>query len=117
MEKKYHWHKISERIESLELNSNGLMQIEVDGKKICVARLGDALMGCANACPHASGRMSEGFIDAMGNIVCPLHRYRFDLKTGRNVSGEGYFLKTYPIEKRDEGVFIGMEEKKGLFGL
>jgi 3-phenylpropionate/trans-cinnamate dioxygenase ferredoxin subunit len=31
------------------------------------------------------------------------------MKNGRNTSGEGYFLKTYPIELREEGLFIGFQ--------
>jgi len=44
----------------------------------------------------------------MGHIVCPLHRYKYDPKTGRNVSGEGYFLKTFRAEVREDGVFVDM---------
>jgi 3-phenylpropionate/trans-cinnamate dioxygenase ferredoxin subunit len=54
--------------------------------------------------------MSNGFIDPLGNIVCPLHRYKFSMETGRNTSGEGYFLKTYPIELREDGIYAGIEE-------
>ena len=72
------------------------------------------LHACAAKCPHAGGTMSNGYIDALGNIVCPLHRYKFSLENGRNISGEGYFLKTYPIEQRDDGIFIGMEDS-GMF--
>jgi 3-phenylpropionate/trans-cinnamate dioxygenase ferredoxin subunit len=28
------------------------------------------------------------------------------MKNGRNTTGEGYFLKTYPVEQRQEGIFI-----------
>jgi nitrite reductase/ring-hydroxylating ferredoxin subunit len=52
--------------------------------------------------------MAEGFIDASGNIVCPLHHYKFHLKNGYNVSGEGYKIKVYKVEQRDNGVFIGL---------
>jgi 3-phenylpropionate/trans-cinnamate dioxygenase ferredoxin subunit len=41
--------------------------------------------------------------------VCPLHRYRFSLANGRNTSGEGYFLKTYPVKEDDDGVWVGLE--------
>ena len=44
------------------------------------------------------------------NIVCPLHCYKFSLLNGRNVSGEGYYIKLYRIEQRDDGVFMGLEE-------
>lgn len=88
--------------------------IEVDDKKVTLIKKGDAVYACAIKCPHAGGIISEGFIDAAGNIVCPLHRYRFNPQTGRNVSGEGYFIKHWPVEKRPDGIYIGIEEK-GLF--
>ena len=53
--------------------------------------------------------MANGFVDATGNIVCPLHRYRFKLDNGRNSSGEGYYLKTYPIETRSDGLYLGIQ--------
>jgi 3-phenylpropionate/trans-cinnamate dioxygenase ferredoxin subunit len=62
------------------------------------------------------GNAREGYIDALGNVVCPLHRYKFDLKNGRNISGEGYYLKNWPVEIREDGVYVGIEESK-LFGL
>jgi len=60
--------------------------------------------------------MAYGYIDALGNIVCPLHRYKYSLQNGRNVSGEGYFLKHWPIELNEDGVYIGLEDGGGLFG-
>ncbi len=100
------WHKIAEDIYELKT----LTEIEIANKKICVVIHNDILYACAAKCPHASGKMTDGYVDAVGNIVCPLHRYKFNLKTGRNVSGEGYFLKTYAIEVRNEGVFVGFEQ-------
>jgi 3-phenylpropionate/trans-cinnamate dioxygenase ferredoxin subunit len=81
-----------------------------------VALVGDKLKACAAKCPHAGARMAEGYIDALGNIVCPLHRYKFSLSGGRNVSGEGYFLKTYAVEERADGIYVGIEEKNGFLG-
>jgi len=54
-------------------------------------------------------------MDDAGNVVCPLHRYRFNIKNGYNSSGEGFYLKTYPLEKREDGLYIGLE-KSSLFG-
>lgn len=86
----------------------------MSGKKVCLARYQDKLFACAAKCPHAGGLMSAGFVDSLGNIVCPLHRYRFSLDRGRNVSGEGYYLKTYPVEIREDGIYVGFEAG-GLF--
>jgi nitrite reductase/ring-hydroxylating ferredoxin subunit len=104
------WHKIAEDISEL----NTLTEIEIGNKKICVAIHNNELYACAAKCPHASGAMADGYVDALGNIVCPLHRYKFNLKNGRNVSGEGYFLKTYPVECRNDGVFVGFQQNTFL---
>ena len=108
--KNYHWHKIADSIVELPVSSNGLAQIEVGGKTICIAVKNDSVLACAQKCPHAGGLLADGFLDATGNIVCPLHRYKFSLQNGRNVSGEGYFLKTFPVEMRKEGIFVGIED-------
>ncbi len=109
------WHKIAESIAAINFSPEGLASLEVNKKTICVALHNGELLACTNKCPHAGGHLQDGFLDAMGNIVCPLHRYKFSLKNGRNISGEGYHLKTYQVEIREEGVFIGFEQNK-LFG-
>ncbi len=92
--------------------SNGLLQIKVDGKDICIAKVKQSLHACSAKCPHAGGIIANGFIDASNNVVCPLHRYKFSLANGRNVSGEGYYLKTYPIDQREDGIYIGIDKSR-----
>lgn len=107
--------KIADSMDELPFQNNGMCEVEMEGKSICIVRVKDDLFACAEKCPHAGGIMSNGFIDPLGNIVCPLHRYKFDLKNGRNVSGEGYYLKTYKVISNEEGVFVVKEKKKGFF--
>ena len=109
-EKKYTWHKLASSIEELQLPTSGLKETELAGKKICISLHKDQLHACAASCPHASGILADGYIDNLGNIVCPVHRYRFNLENGRNTSGEGYYLKTYPIEKRADGIYVGIAD-------
>ena len=99
MSKRYTWFKIAESIAALPLNNQNLAEIKVNGKHVCIAVHKAHVFACAATCPHASGRLSNGYIDALGNIVCPLHRYKFALSNGRNVSGEGYFLKIAGVVK------------------
>ena len=108
-EKKYRWHKIADTESDLNFAPNNLLQIEVAGKKICVAR-GKELYACTAKCPHAGGIISDGFINDADIVTCPLHRYKFSLQNGINISGEGYYLKTYPVQTTEDGVFIGIEE-------
>jgi nitrite reductase/ring-hydroxylating ferredoxin subunit len=109
-EKKYNWHKVADSIDEISFSSNALTEVEVAGKTICIALHNGGVLACTKKCPHAGGILADGFVDHQGNIVCPLHRYKFSLHNGRNVSGEGYYLKTFPIEIRKEGVFVGYDE-------
>lgn len=113
---KLKWIKIADSVEEIEFEQNGITEVMADDKRICIAKHQDQLYAFANKCPHASGHLIDGYIDPLGNVVCPLHRYKFCMKNGRNVSGEGYYLKHWPVEKREDGVYVGLEANK-LFGL
>jgi 3-phenylpropionate/trans-cinnamate dioxygenase ferredoxin subunit len=103
--------KIFESIKEIHWQSNNMTVVEADGKKITIALFKEQLYAFAYKCPHAGGVMAEGFVDSLGNAVCPIHRYKFSLKTGRNSTGEDY-LKTYQTEINENGVFIIFEEKR-----
>jgi nitrite reductase/ring-hydroxylating ferredoxin subunit len=102
------WHKIAESESELDFSPHHIAVIEVNHKKICIGRYNTMLYAFAYTCPHASGIMADGYIDVLGNIVCPVHRYKFNLQNGRNSSGEGYYLKHWPVEKRDDGIYVQM---------
>lgn len=114
MAKQYTWHRIAAIGDPL-VTAQEIIVLEIQGKKICCTHYDGQLYAFAYKCPHASGIMADGFIDDSGNIVCPLHRYRFNIKNGYNSSGEGFYLKTYPVEQREDGVYVGVE-KSSLFG-
>ncbi len=112
-EKKYTWHKIAVHINELGFADNNIAVADVKGKKMCIAKFKDDVFAVAYKCPHAGGILADGYIDALGNVVCPLHRYKYSLQNGRNVSGEGYYLKHWPVELRGDGVYVGLEESSG----
>jgi len=104
------------RLNEVEFAANNIAVVDLDGKNICLGKFKDALFAFTYKCPHAGGMLAEGFIDALGNIVCPLHRYKYSMANGRNVSGEGYYLINWPVEIKEDGIFVGVEETGGLFG-
>ena len=115
--KKYKWHKVSAEAAAAIVNlpPGDIGLVEVEGKKICITRFRDAWYGFAHSCPHAGGLMNEGYQDGEGNVVCPVHHYAFSLRNGHNTSGEGYKIKTYPVESREDGLYVGLDVG-GLFG-
>ena len=102
------WYKISEIEEEIILPENSIAVVEINFKKICLTRFKDEWFAFAYTCPHASGILANGYIDIVGNVVCPNHRYKFSIRNGRNTSGEGFYLKTYPVEFREDGIYVGL---------
>lgn len=103
----YTWHKAS--IDSITALADGqMMEVQAGEKRVGLLRRGDMAYAFAAMCPHAGAPLCDGWLDAQGRIVCALHKYRFDPVNGRNTSGEGYKLRTYPVELRDDGIFIGI---------
>jgi 3-phenylpropionate/trans-cinnamate dioxygenase ferredoxin subunit len=68
-------------------------KIEVDGKWVCVAKVGDEVFAVADTCSHSDASLSEGDITDF-KIECWLHGAEFDLRTGAAVS----LPATTPIE-------------------
>jgi len=114
-ERKYTWRKIADHINEIDFAENNIAVTEVEGKKICIGKYNDAILAFAYKCPHASGILADGYIDALGNVVCPQHRYKYNPQNGFNVSGEGYYLKNWPVELRNDGVYIRLEKTNSLF--
>lgn len=108
------WYKIASSFAEIDWQQNRMAIIEVNGKKITLAQFNSDCFAFAYKCPHAGGIMANGFLDAVGNVVCPLHRYKFSIDKGRNVTGEGYYLKTYPIENRVDGIYVGLASNSFL---
>jgi 3-phenylpropionate/trans-cinnamate dioxygenase ferredoxin subunit len=113
-EKKYKWHKLVDLESDIDWSNENIGPAEWDGKKICLARFRGRFFGFAYQCPHAGALLTEGWLDSQGNVVCPMHGYKFNIENGRNSSGEGYNMKHWPVEKREDGIYIGVEEK-GFF--
>lgn len=108
-EVKYTYYKIAEDEAEIPFQENGIALMEVQGKQLCIGRFADGLFAFPYKCPHAAGMLANGWIDVKGNVVCPLHQYKFSLATGRNVTGEGYYMKRWPVEKRGSEVYVGLE--------
>ena len=111
IERKYRWVRIAQQVDELNLNENQLTEIDIEGRKFCVAKTRVGLQACAAKCPHAGGEMALGKLDSKENIVCPVHGYIFNLRNGRDTAGEGYFLKIYPVKQAENGLFIGIDER------
>jgi nitrite reductase (NADH) small subunit len=53
-------------------------------------------------CPHRGGPLADGLIGGT-TILCPLHDRSFDLRTGKNLSGDCTDIRAYPVILRQDG--------------
>lgn len=106
------WYKLFDSITAANayVEKGKVNSITFEKKKICLARTAEGLFAVNDKCPHNGASLSNGFCTEAGTVVCPMHRYHFDLKTGRAKSGIGDYVETYPVEIRDDGVYIGFEK-------
>ena len=103
----YTWHKVEE-LDMAQMAEQQMHEIMLGEKRIGLLKKDDTIFAFAATCPHAGAALCTGWLDAQGRIVCPDHKYRFDPANGRNTSGEGYKLKTYPVEIREGSIYIGL---------
>lgn len=95
-----------------ELGEGQTLRVEVDGTVMTVARVNGEYVAFQEFCPHRFGPLSAGCL-ADGEIECPWHRSRFDVRTGEVTRGPAKVdLKTYPVAIRDGKILVTAVEAK-----
>jgi thiamine pyrophosphate-dependent acetolactate synthase large subunit-like protein len=60
-----------------------------------------------NKCPHQGGPLGEGSIEK-GWLRCPWHGWDFHPTNGKPPGGFDDGVTTYPVDVRDDGVYVGL---------
>ncbi|MGB8780706.1 MAG: Rieske 2Fe-2S domain-containing protein [Candidatus Bathyarchaeia archaeon] len=72
--------------ETSEIPLGKMKHVEVNGKEMMLANVDGKIYATSDRCSHMNARLSMGTLDK--NIVtCPQHFSRFDVITGKMVSG------------------------------
>ena len=69
------------RIRPTDIPEGSAKLVRLGAEEIAVFKRAGELYAIQNICPHEGGQLSKGQIER-DDLVCPLHRYRFNLKTG-----------------------------------
>lgn len=79
---------------------------EVDGLYVAVYHTSAGeVFATQPRCPHRRGPLADGLIGG-ATIVCPLHDRSFDLRTGKNLSGDCIDIRTYAVALKDGGGIV-----------
>jgi len=90
-----------------ELTEGAVRLFTVARRKVALCRVGDDVFAVEDACPHFGGPLSDGQVSAQRKeLICPWHRFRFDLADGCSVTNRALRAKTFPVAVEDGRVFV-----------
>lgn len=88
------------------------IQVEVDGKQVCLARVGDEVFAVSNICTHSYAELSDGEVKDF-TIECWLHGADFDLRTGKALTLPATEpLETFTVERDGDDMIISQKMKE-----
>ena len=88
------------------LQENKTQLLVVHGRRICLVLQQEKAFAVEDSCPHNGESLSKGVVNHLGEVICPWHGYRFELKTGRESSERCRDLVTYPVREDETGLYI-----------
>ena len=87
--------------------SGACKRVEVDGRTIALFRIGDQAFAVDATCRHREGPLDEDILEGF-TVYCPWHGWQYDLRTGACMTARDRDLRIYPIEIREDGVYLSI---------
>jgi nitrite reductase (NADH) small subunit len=88
-----------------EIPPGGSTVAVVAGHVVAVFNVGGTFYALSNVCLHRGGPVGEGELD--GTVVtCPVHGWRYDVRTGENLANPAARLKTFLVKVEDGRVLV-----------
>ncbi len=85
-----------------------IKKVSTGDQFIGLLRIGQEFFAFQSSCPHRGASLIQGNFNAVGELICPLHQYRFDLKSGQVKAGSCADLEVYRCELLENGLQITM---------
>ncbi|MGW4335745.1 Rieske (2Fe-2S) protein [Rhodococcus koreensis] len=105
-----------------DLPEAGPLLVKVDKREIVLIRWNQQVYALRNVCPHQKQSFEQGVVrgqvrsDAVGEvdsaeagcatIVCPWHRWQFDLTTGNCLTDESYRVRSYATKIEGDRLLV-----------
>ncbi len=99
------WHRVAD-VE--ELPEGRVMTVTAAHRQFALTHFEGEYAALDNRCPHQGGPLGEGSIEN-GWLRCPWHGWDFHPCTGKSPGSFGDGIPTYPVEIRDDGIYLGLE--------
>ena len=86
--------------------------VRLGGVALCVVRTTHGTFAVDALCPHAGGPLDEGDLED-GQLVCPLHGFAFDLRTGACENDPSCSIQAYCARVREDRVEVALPAASG----
>lgn len=87
-----------------------IKRVEINGEPVILTRIEGELCAFSSVCPHSLGDLSGGTI-YKGEIDCPVHGWRFDIRSGQAVWPEKEVYKLTRHAVKEEGGLIKVKPR------
>jgi fatty acid desaturase/nitrite reductase/ring-hydroxylating ferredoxin subunit len=85
-----------------------VLEFRYNGEQYAICRLEDGYHAMSNKCSHAGAKLSRGLV-IDGQIECPAHNGRFDIRTGdATLSPACDKMQTFPVREKNGEVQLGV---------
>lgn len=94
-------------LEVLDLPRGRGVLVSVNGRDVALFRRGGEILAIGNDCPHQGGSLCDGWLEG-DIVVCPLHGWEFDVRSGACMTVPGEAVPRYAATI--DGTAIYLEE-------
>jgi naphthalene 1,2-dioxygenase ferredoxin component len=106
MSSEYGWVKAAERS---ALADGEVIGVALSGRDIALYAVDGEVFATDNVCSHAYAQLSDGWLEN-GEIECPLHAGRFDVRTGKALCPPVTDpIKTYPVRIASDAIEVKLD--------
>ncbi len=109
------WYKIPYNIQT---DQPFLKRIKLGDRTVCLVGYEGKVHALSAFCPHAGADLAQGWCKDE-QLICPIHRYSYNINTGKGAPGQNDYIDVFPVEQKADGLYVGFaglwERLKGGF--
>jgi nitrite reductase (NADH) small subunit len=79
--------------------------VALPGVDVAIFRLEGEFYAIENTCPHRGASLGGGEV-SKGRVICPMHGWQFDIKTGRMPMPTGGGVRPFPVRVEDGEIYV-----------
>jgi ferredoxin-nitrite reductase len=88
-----------------DIPEGGAKLARVRGEEMAIFKNDGKVFGVQNTCPHEGGQLCNGWLES-GEVVCPLHGYKFNLQSGVCSTDPKLKIKVFKLVAQGDGVTL-----------